>query len=97
MGQDMTEGNQCKAKDHVGDGRSKGRLSSEHEVIDSVFSEAGGPVNSRNLPVSAPALTLGLLLGTSRPAFHVNVGVLNLGFYTCRASIPTEQATSLVP
>lgn len=92
MGQDMTEGNQCKAKDHVGDGRSKGSLSSEHEVIDSVFSEAGGPVNSRNLPVSAPALTLGLrlLLGTSRPAFHVNVRVLNLGFYTCRASIPTE-------
>lgn len=81
----------------MGDGRSKGRLSSEHEVIDSVFSEAGGPVNSRNLPVSAPALTLGLLLDTSRPAFHVNVGVLNLGFYTCRASIPTEQATSLVP
>ena len=97
MGQDMTEDNQGKAKDHVGDGRSKGGLSSEHEVIDSVFSEAGGPVNSRDLPISARAPTLGLPLCTSRPAFHVNVGVLYLGFYTCRASIPTEQATSLVP
>lgn len=50
---------QGKAKDHVGDGRSKGRLSSEHEVIDSVFSEAGWPVNSQDLPVSAPAPNIG--------------------------------------
>lgn len=79
-----------KAKDYVGEGRG---FTSEHKILGSL----GWPASEFQGSACLCPPTSGLPLCTAKPAFYVNVGVLSLGFYACRASILTEQGISLAP